>query len=154
MPAEQPVFGKDTSFLSFFFSPLLDSVLVLAQKACQHNLHRYLIFPHWLSSLCRSLQPFSLFLINILTPRKALTGLCVFLFSSHSFWARFWRSKSLCSCHLNVSRLIQLPCLLFLAQGNCKLPRSHETTWASCWNRTQPFLSARRGRKEVCKSSR
>lgn len=46
MPAEQPVFGKDTSFLSFFFSPLLDSVLVLAQKACQHNLHRYLIFPH------------------------------------------------------------------------------------------------------------
>lgn len=94
-----------------FFSPLLASLLVLAQEACQYNLHRYLIFPHWLSSLSRSLQPFSLFLINILTPRKALTGLCVFLFRSHSFWARFRRSKNLCNCHLNISRLIQLPCL-------------------------------------------
>lgn len=60
-----------------FFSPLLDSLLVLAQKACQYNLHRYLIFPCFLSSHSRCLQPFNFFLINILMLRKVLTGICV-----------------------------------------------------------------------------
>lgn len=126
-----------------FFSPLLDSPLVLAQKVCQYNLHRYLIFPCFLSSYSSSLQPFNFFLINILMLRKALTGVCecfnleVILSEIDFEEAKVLLSLEHFTFDTNASSAL-LRFIIFIIMWLC----SHRSPQASCWN-CIPFRKAR-----------